>query len=53
MLPMLKLTVFVLCVAFLVAAGGAVGFGMAIGVLGAVFGALTLAGCAWKVLSPQ
>ena len=53
MLPMYKLIAFLLCVAFLVAAGGAVGAAMALGVLAAALGALTLMATAWKVLSHQ
>jgi hypothetical protein len=51
MISMYKLTLLLLCLAFLAAAGGAVGLGMALGVLGFGMGLLTLVLSAWTVLS--
>lgn len=48
---MFKLALFVLCLAFLVAAGGWVGAGMALGALGFGLGALALARTTWQLLT--
>lgn len=48
---MFKLTLFVLCLAFLVAAGGFVPAGMALGALGFGLGALALVVTGWQLLT--
>ena len=48
---MVKVTALLMCLAFLAAAGGAVGFGMALGAVGFGLGALTLVQTAWLALS--
>jgi len=48
---MLKLTLFVMCLAFLVAAGGLVPAGMALGALGIGFGALALTNALVQMLT--
>lgn len=48
---MFKLTLFILCLAFLVAAGGFVPAGMALGAVGFGLGALAVVITAWQLLS--
>lgn len=46
-----KVALFTLCIAFLAAAGGATGLGMALGALGLTIGALWLAHTIWQILA--
>lgn len=48
---MFKLTLFVLCLAFLVAAGGFVPAGMALGAIGFGIGVLALVVTAWQLMT--
>lgn len=48
---MFKLTLFVLCLAFLAAAGGFVATGMALGALGFGLGALAVVITAWQLIT--
>jgi hypothetical protein len=48
---MFKPTLFILCLAFLLAAGGFVPAGMALGALGLGVGVLTMAALAWQMLT--
>lgn len=48
---MFKLALFLLCIAFLTAAGGATAPGMALGALGFALGAVEMIRIVWRILT--